>query len=415
MSIPDPAVAASISGQWDRLSLGSPLRNARTARIVVAALVLILGFAIVINGLTLASLARANIMPTMLVGIAVAALASLVPIGILWYMDRIERESPWLYLAAVLWGAVVATGLAMPINQSILRAVMQWLTQNPEVASYFGPRAALMIGAPIAGPIVEEITKGLGIVLLFWLLRDEFDNMRDGFIYGALVGVGFNMLEAPLYVASGLAEYGFAPWGIQFGGRFSLFGLAGHAMYSGFFGAFLGLARQSTRTWVKWLAPIAGLLIAMVPHALNNALGLIVTILLKSMGQPIPDANPIADVPFHTMWIASSIRNLIIFFPFMLLMLLIIRKSGLWERAVLREQLADEASSIVTPQEMQTINGIGPFATRTIPGMSRAQSARIVNAQHELAFRKQRIRAKGADPNADPLIAGWRAEIQKLR
>ena len=28
----------------------------------------------------------------------------------------------------------------------------------------------------------------LGVLLIFWLLRAEFDNLRDGIVYGALVG-----------------------------------------------------------------------------------------------------------------------------------------------------------------------------------------------------------------------------------
>ena len=61
---------------------------------------------------------------------------------------------------------------------------------------------------------MEEITKGLGVLALFWLLRAEFDNMRDGLVYGALVGVGFNLVETPLHVAQGLSLYGEAPWGL---------------------------------------------------------------------------------------------------------------------------------------------------------------------------------------------------------
>ena len=26
------------------------------------------------------------------------------------------------------------------------------------------------------------------LLLLFWLVRSEFDNVRDGFVYGALIG-----------------------------------------------------------------------------------------------------------------------------------------------------------------------------------------------------------------------------------
>jgi hypothetical protein len=38
-----------------------------------------------------------------------------------------------------------------------------------------------------------------------------------------------------------------------------------------------------------------------------------------------------------------------------------------------------------------------------------------VNAQHELAFRKRRVRSEDGDPERDRLVAGWRAEIRRLR
>ena len=53
-----------------------------------------------------------------------------------------------------------------------------------------GPDAAIMLAAPISAPIAEEIAKALGVLLIFWLLRAEFDNLRDGIVYGALVGSG---------------------------------------------------------------------------------------------------------------------------------------------------------------------------------------------------------------------------------
>jgi len=42
-------------------------------------------------------------------------------------------------------------------------------------------------------------------------------------------------------------------------------------------------------------------------------------------------------------------------------------------------------------------------------------SAALVNAQHELAFRKRRVRDAGENPEHDRLIAGWREEIARLR
>ena len=55
--------------------------------------------------------------------------------------------------------------------------------------------------SPDPSGIPWEIAKALGVLLIFWLLRAEFDNMRDGIVYGALVGLGFNWFEAAPHVA----------------------------------------------------------------------------------------------------------------------------------------------------------------------------------------------------------------------
>jgi hypothetical protein len=39
----------------------------------------------------------------------------------------------------------------------------------------------------------------------------------------------------------------------------------------------------------------------------------------------------------------------------------------------------------------------------------------LVNAQHELAFRKRRVRDQGRDPELDPIVAGWRKDIIRQR
>src|SRR4029079_10200154 len=85
----------------------------------------------------------------------------------------------------------------------------------------------------------------LGVLLLFWLLRPEFDNMRDGLVYGALVGLGFTWYEAALYVVNVYAKIGVAAYGLQLGARYALFGLGGHALFTGLFGASLGFALQT--------------------------------------------------------------------------------------------------------------------------------------------------------------------------
>ena len=68
------------------------------------------------------------------------------------YLDRRERETPWLFAAAFLWGGLIATAFALPVNTAAIMAVAGWLEQNAALKELLGPEAALMIGAPLAAP-----------------------------------------------------------------------------------------------------------------------------------------------------------------------------------------------------------------------------------------------------------------------
>jgi RsiW-degrading membrane proteinase PrsW (M82 family) len=395
----------------DRLLLGSPLRQRRYAITMIVALGLALVFSVVMLLWTLGHL-KLDVLGIFLSALALSSLLSIVPLAILRFLDRRERESGWLTAAAFLWGAVIATGLALPLNNAILRAVAAWLRASPQIAQAVGGEAALVIGAPIAGPLVEEVTKGVGLLILFLLLSNEFDNARDGLIYGALIGLGFNWVESALYVAQGYAEYGIAPYGQQLGGRFALLGLAGHAMYTGMFGAFLGLARQTMRRWLKIVLPLLGLLLAILAHAWNNSLGLLVVVV---SGKPLPAPSPPQPISIPAGLLTASLFYSVIFFPFLLLLILLIWRSGRWERTVIQRELAAEVGGAVTPEEYESIKRDGMVRTRRIANTARRRSKALVNAQHELAFRKRRVAAAGGDPEADSLVAGWRAEIAHLR
>ena len=404
----------SADSTFERLLVGSPLRKRRVAIPVILALVIAILLCTALIFAAVGSL-KAEAAQVFIMGLLFSAGLSIVPVLILRYLDRRERESPWLFAISILWGALIATGVALPLNTGIIIAVGQWLEQYPAIGEYLGPHGALLLGAPLAAPPIEELTKALGVLLLFVFLRAEFDNMRDGFVYGALVGVGFNLMEAPLYVAQSYAEYQVAPWGFQYGGRFALFGLGGHAMFTGIFGASLGIARQTTRRWMRAVAPVIGLALAILAHTFNNSLGLIITILLREAGEEMPEAGPPPETPFLEAWIVASIQNLLLFLPFVLIILVVLRMSGKWERRVIEEQLASEVGGAVTPEEFADIRRDAIFRTRRIKSANRRRSAALVNAQHELAFRKRAIIAEGGDPETDELVASWRREIAGLR
>ena len=400
---------------YDPLLLGSPLRRRGPCFAIGVALLVLLGFAALVQ-LNLIAHMRPDIELVFFGALALSSLLALVPLRILRYLDRREREATWLFAAAFLWGGVIATGLALPFNTAFAHIMDAWVAQNPVLGEVLGPDAAAILSAPISAPLVEESTKALGLLALFWLLRAEFDNMRDGIVYGALVGLGFTWFEAPIYVAQGYAETGVAPWGMQLGWRYALFGFGGHALFTALFGASLGLALQTRRRWLRVLAPIGGLALAILAHALNNALPLFFALAAAAAGEPPPqDDGTQPGLGFVQAFLLGSAVELTIFLPFVAILAIALWRSGVWERRVIREELAAEVGRTVSEREYDAIAADGMFRTRRIDPVRPRASAALVNAQHELAFRKRRVRDEGRDPDADRLVDGWRNEIRRLR
>jgi protease PrsW len=399
---------------YDPLLLGSPLRRRTPCLAIGVLLACLLGFAALVQ-LSLFTGMRPDIESVFFRALLLSSLLALVPLRVLWYLDRRERETPWVFAAAFFWGGLIATALALPFNTAFGHAVDAWLAQNPVFGEVLGPDAATIIAAPISAPLIEESTKVLGVLALFWLLRAEFDNMRDGIVYGALVGLGFTWFEAPIYVAQGYAETGVAPWGMQLGWRYALFGFGGHALFTALFGASLGLALQTRRRWLCVLAPIGGLLLAVLAHALNNALPLFFALAAAAAGEPPPQDDPTAPtLGFFAAFLYGSLFELVVFLPFVTILALALWRSGVWERRVIRDELAAEIGRTVSTHEYQEIAGDRIFRTRRIDPAHPRESAALVNAQHELAFRKRRVRDEGRDPEGDRLVARWREQIRRL-
>jgi protease PrsW len=147
----------------------------------------------------------------------------------------------------------------------------------------------------------------------------------------------------------------------------------------------------------------------------NNALPLFAALAGAAAGDPVPRHEPPPDVGFLDAFLSDTLVHLAIFFPFFLIMAIALWRSGVWERRVIRDELAEEAGRAVTPDEYREIVADRIFRTRRIDRMHRRQSAALVNAQHELAFRKRRVRDEGNDPERDPLASGWREEIRRAR
>lgn len=120
----------------------------------------------------------------------VAVLLGFVPLVIvlpvLHWLDRVEPEPRAARLHAVLWGATVATFMAIVIN-SIVAVV-----------------AGDTVAAVVSAPVVEEAGKALAII---WAVRRrEVDSVMDGIVYAGWAALGFAVVEDFLYFSTAAQE-----------------------------------------------------------------------------------------------------------------------------------------------------------------------------------------------------------------
>jgi RsiW-degrading membrane proteinase PrsW (M82 family) len=197
-------------------------------------------------------------------GVGLAVLAAVVPsfvyIGVLYWVDRYEKEPKRLLAAAFLWGAIPAVLLAL--------AVELFFSLPPDL---IGPQALEAVRLGLVAPLMQEALKGLVVLFIAWRYRREFDNVLDGLIYGALAGFGFAMTGNLFsYVGS------FLLWGFPgLGGATIVAGVIyalDSALYSAIFGAGLGLGRLAQVRWQRWVFPVGGFALAVLAHAVYSVL-----------------------------------------------------------------------------------------------------------------------------------------------
>lgn len=176
----------------------------------------------------------------------------------LW-VDRFEKEPVWMLLSAFVWGATVAVLVAFLLNTTFEIVAYQFMAEAAGVAT-----------ATISAPFIEELGKGLALVIFYFWKRDEFDNVLDGIIYAAMVGLGFAMTENILYYGRAIAEGGLGESMVVFFLRGVISPFA-HPFFTSMLGIGLGLAQLARKgSPLKFVAPVIGLILAMGLHGLWN-------------------------------------------------------------------------------------------------------------------------------------------------
>src|SRR5215210_2134386 len=275
-----------------------------------------------------------------------ALIHAVVCLLLIRFLDLYEREPLNVLALMAAWGATGAVALSLAGNGIVL--------------GLLPPALEKAFGSAVAGPLVEEVAKGLALVVAFslswWAARRfgflELEGLTDGMVYGAAVGLGFAFTEDLLYLFNAADEQGLGVGLSEYASRVDFFGVGqlGHAVYTAAFGAGLGLATWS-RSWRGWLGfPFLGLVAAMLMHAVHNGLPSFVLVWRYGLekataamsGGSLP-GDLFARMQFFFKETGTTEK--ITGYAFVALY---VASAALWiryERRVIRDELAEEAGS----------------------------------------------------------------------
>jgi RsiW-degrading membrane proteinase PrsW (M82 family) len=345
---------------------------------------------------------------SMLAALAIPLIPALGAALLVGFIDRYEREPIVLLVAAFAWGVVIAIPAALVVE----RALARWLQTAPlGVAPARGalPVIALAALQGLSAGVVEECVKGAGLVVLLLLLRDEFDNVTDGILYGVLIGAGFALVENFVYfLASPRTEIGFLILGRV------VLGWLGHSTFTALIGAGLGYARETRDRRTQVLAPLVGFLAGVALHSLFDMVDFLASAVAHTPG---------VSRPMATVALVAVLANYLPLFVAQAILWRMLVRALRREEDIVREYLAPEVSAgIVTPDEyvlLQRYQERGRFEHRCLL-MWGPRAYLTARGLHQtatgLAFRKWHV-ALGDRPKPTPRQPEdvYRERIPRLR
>ena len=261
-----PSIATNaypVFEQSGQVSITRPIRRSSTT-IVLASL----GFVVLsIMILLVAWYLLVVLGPTAL--LVALLLATLPLVGVLLFIrwiDRWEPEPRGALLFALLWGAGASVLIAL---------IFSGVTQHyAALAGLAGSGVATFFETVVQAPIIEEFAKGLGILLILWVMRRTFDGPVDGVVYAATIAVGFAFTENLQYF--GLAINKDGGLGGDVARTFLLRAILSpfaHVMFTSCTGVLLGLAARRTGRLGAIGFFVLGLVLAVLLHSFWNSAG----------------------------------------------------------------------------------------------------------------------------------------------
>lgn len=114
-----------------------------------------------------------------------------------WWLDRFNRKSVYFLIFAFLWGAFGAGILSVFWNTFFHVALNAFQQGSADIND--------MITTVVVAPVVEELTKGL--VILVFLKLSRIESVTDGILLGVVIGLGFAASENTYYATEVVYPY----------------------------------------------------------------------------------------------------------------------------------------------------------------------------------------------------------------
>lgn len=312
----------------------------------------------------------------------IAGLTAFIPaaiyLGVFLWLDRYDPE-PFRTLAfAFGWGASVAILVSGVFNEIFKHNFNDFLT------------------GVVSAPLIEEGSKGAGVLLIALMFKRDFDSILDGIVYAGVVALGFATMENVTYYGDSLMKGGTG----DLAGTFIVRGILSpfsHVLFTCMTGIGCGIARETYNQKLKFAAPLLGYAAAMLLHALWNML---------------------ASFSVGVFWLGYLTLEVPLFFAFICLIVFLIRR----EARILRQTLSAEVEKgLIAPEVLDVVISLFRRSTWVLSAFGNRQ---LFNARRQYLravaklglchwHNSRAVEAKG-DTGSFSVIPQLRAEVFKL-
>lgn len=240
--------------------------------------------------------ASVGIIPA-IIGAVVAFTPAFIYLFPLIWLDRYDPEPFWLLALAFAWGGLVAVIVSFIVNTGVGLGVM--IAVGGDEGAILGD----VVGAVISAPLVEEASKGVGVLVLLIFFRKYFDDILDGIVFAGVIALGFATVENVLYYGRAFGSGGFEMLMFLFVLRGIMSPFA-HVTFTAMTGIGCGIARESHNTFVKIIMPVLGYFGAVLLHALWNGMATFLSAMFGLGGFLI--GYIIIEIPFFLLFVGFS-------------------------------------------------------------------------------------------------------------